>query len=59
METIWKGFEEIKEESGTNDIQDITSQFLKHEEQNHMIYEYIGKLNRETEDLNDEIQELK
>ena len=46
MEAIWRGFEDIKEESGINDIEDITSTFLKHEEQNHFIYEYIGKLGR-------------
>lgn len=46
MEAIRKGFEEIKEESGINDLEEITSTFLKQEQQNHFIYEYIGKLNR-------------
>ena len=55
MEAIWRGFEDIKQESGINDIEEITSTFLKQEQQNHFIYEYIGKLSREIEDLNDEI----
>ena len=38
MEVIWRGFEDIKEESGINDIEEITSTFLKHEQQNHFIY---------------------
>ena len=56
METIWRGFEDIKEESAINDIEEITSTFLKHEQQNHFIYEYIGKLGREIEDINDDIE---
>ena len=59
MEAIWRGFEDIKQESGINDIEEITSTFLKQEQQNHFIYEYIGKLSREIEDLNDEIETLK
>ncbi len=58
MEAIWKSFEEIKEESGINDLQEITSTFLKHEHQNQFIYEYIDKLNRDIEDINDSIESL-
>lgn len=58
MEAIWKSFEEIKEESGINDLQEITSAFLKHEQQNQFIYEYIDKLNREIEDINESIEAL-
>jgi hypothetical protein len=53
MAAIWKSFEEIKEESGTGDLEEITSAFLKHEQQNHFIYEYINKLNKEIDDLTD------
>lgn len=58
MTAIWKSFEEIKEESGIGDIEEITNTFIKHEQQNHFIYEYINKLNKEIEDLQEQTQQL-
>lgn len=52
MHAIWQSFEDIKEESG-GDLEEITNTLIKHEEQNHFIYEYIHKLNKEIEELND------
>jgi hypothetical protein len=46
MEAIRKSFEEIKQESGVGELEEITQRFLKQEQQNHFIYEYIGKLGR-------------
>lgn len=59
MQAIWKSFQQIKEESGISDLDEITNAFLKHEQQNHFIYEYIDKLNRDIEDLNDSVESLK
>lgn len=58
MTAIWKSFEEIKEESGTSDLEEITNAFLKHEQQNHFIYEYINKLNKEIDDLSEQKETL-
>ena len=58
MTAIWKSFEEIKEESGTSDLEEITNAFLKHEQQNHFIYEYINRLNKEIDDLGEHKESL-
>ena len=47
MNAIWKSFEEIKEESGISDLNEITSTFLKQEEQSLSLYQYINKLTKE------------
>lgn len=44
---IAKSFEEIKKESGINSLEEVTKIFLKQEEQNTFIYEYIGKLSND------------
>ncbi len=44
MEKIWQSFQEIKEESGIHDLEEITKTFLKQEEQNTVIFQYINKL---------------
>jgi len=56
MHAIWQSFEDIKEESGISDLDEIADHFIKHEEQNHLIFEYINKLNKEIEELKDQTE---
>lgn len=54
MEMIGRSFEEIKKESGINSLEEVTKTFLKQEEQNTFIFEYIGKLTNDLEHIKDE-----
>ncbi len=51
MHLIYQNFEEIKEESGIQDLEEITKTFLKQEDQNLFIYQYMSKLNSNIESL--------
>ena len=56
---IGRSFEEIKKESGINSLEEVTKTFLKQEEQNTFIFEYIGKLTNDLEHLKDENEMIK
>ena len=59
MEMIARSFEEIKKESGINSLEEVTKTFLKQEEQNTFIFEYIGKLTNDLEKVKDENEIIK
>lgn len=59
MKVIEDAFAQIKEASGINDIEEITNTFIKSEEQNYSLYNYVDILSQQIDQLNDQHQELK
>ncbi len=59
MHLIYQNFEEIKEESGIQDLEEITKTFLKQEEQNLFIYQYMSRLNSSIESLKEGNAEIR
>lgn len=60
MKTIEEAFEEIKNKSGINDLDEITNTFIKSEEQNYSLYNYMDSLSRNVDSLekaNSELEE--
>ena len=62
---IEDAFEQIKEASGISNIEEIVTTFVKAEEQNHSLYNYVNMLNTETDvleesnrDINDQINRI-
>ena len=65
MRVIEDAFEQIKEASGISNIEEIVTTFVKAEEQNHSLYNYVNMLNTETDvleesnrDINDQINRI-
>ena len=54
MEKIQENFEEIRERSGIQELEEIKNTFLKHDEQSIFIAEYISKLNSDLDSLKEE-----
>jgi len=61
---IQDAFDQIKENTGIASIEEIVTTFIKAEEQNYSLYNYVNLLNQETDaleesnrQLTDEIQE--
>jgi hypothetical protein len=48
---IEDAFEQIKEATGIQNIEEIVTTFIKAEEQNHSLYNYVNLLNQETDRL--------
>lgn len=55
---IEQAFDQIKENSGMSDIDEIVTTFIKAEEQNYSLYNYVNMLNSETDGLEDHIRSL-
>ena len=58
MKLIEEAFNDIKEKSGINTLEEITNTFIKSEEQNYALYNYLDELSRNIETLEDENKEL-
>lgn len=56
---IEDAFEQIKEASGINNIQEIVTTFIKAEEQNYSLFNYVNMLNTETDALEESNKEIK
>ncbi|KAE8745195.1 hypothetical protein FOCC_FOCC008086 [Frankliniella occidentalis] len=51
--------EQIKEFSGESDIDRLSAQFLKQEEENFALFNYVNELNNELESLQEQVSELR
>lgn len=58
MKIIDEAFNQIKEGSGISDIDEITNTFIKSEEQNYSLYNYVDILSQDIDYLEDGISEL-
>ena len=60
VKVIEDAFDQIKQATGISNIEEIVTTFIKAEEQNYSLYNYVNMLNTETDQLeesNKEIQE--
>ena len=60
MKVIEDAFDQIKQATGISNIDEIVTTFIKAEEQNYSLYNYVNMLGTETvqlEEQNEEIQE--
>ncbi|KAJ9576167.1 hypothetical protein L9F63_006989 [Diploptera punctata] len=58
--TTYEGIlSQIKEFTGENDIDRLTAQFVKQEEENFAIFNYVNELNNEVESLQERVCELR
>jgi hypothetical protein len=51
MKLIEEAFNDIKEKSGINTLEEITNTFIKSEEQNYSLYNYLDELNQSIDKL--------
>jgi hypothetical protein len=59
VKVIEDAFEQIKEASGISNIEEIVTTFVKAEEQNHSLYNYVNMLNTETDVLEESNKDIK
>ena len=59
VRVIEDAFEQIKEASGISNIEEIVTTFIKAEEQNYSLYNYVNMLNTETDALEESNKEIK
>ncbi|CAD8107593.1 unnamed protein product [Paramecium primaurelia] len=59
MKVIEDAFNQIKEASGIQDIEEIMNTFIKSEEQNYSLYNYVDILSQQIDQLQDQNQDLK
>lgn len=59
VRVIEDAFEQIKEASGISNIEEIVTTFIKAEEQNYSLYNYVNMLNTETDTLEESNREIK
>ena len=59
VKVIEDAFEQIKEASGISNIEEIVTTFIKAEEQNHSLYNYVNMLNTETDALDENNRDIK
>lgn len=59
VRVIEDAFEQIKEASGISNIEEIVTTFVKAEEQNHSLYNYVNMLNTETDVLEESNKDIK
>lgn len=57
-QVIEQAFDQIKENSGITDIDEIVTTFIKAEEQNYSLFNYVNILNSETDSLEENIRDL-
>jgi hypothetical protein len=53
MKLIEEAFNDIKEKSGINTLEEITNTFIKSEEQNYALYNYLDELSQNIDRLED------
>jgi hypothetical protein len=58
MKMIEEAFNDIKEKSGINTLEEITNTFIKSEEQNYSLYNYMDELSRNIDTLQEDNREL-
>ena len=59
VRVIEDAFEQIKDASGISNIEEIVTTFIKAEEQNYSLYNYVNMLNTETDTLEESNKEIK
>lgn len=59
VRVIEDAFEQIKDASGISNIEEIVTTFVKAEEQNHSLYNYVNMLNTETDVLEESNKDIK
>ena len=59
VRVIEDAFEQIKEASGISNIEEIVTTFIKAEEQNYSLYNYVNMLNTETDALEESNKDVK
>lgn len=59
VRVIEDAFDQIKEASGISNIEEIVTTFIKAEEQNYSLYNYVNMLNTETDTLEESNKEIK
>ncbi len=59
VQTYEEAFQKIKEATGTSDIDELVNNFIVSEEQNFSLYNYLNDLSRESEKLDEQIEEIK
>ena len=57
--TYQEAFQKIKEATGTSDMDELVKNFIVSEEQNFSLYNYLNDLSRESEKLDEQIEEIK
>jgi len=59
VKVIEDAFEQIKESTGITSIEEIVNSFIKAEEQNYSLYNYVNTLGSDTDQLEDSNREIK
>ena len=59
VKVIEDAFDQIKEATGISNIEEIVTTFVKAEEQNHSLYNYVNMLNTETDALEESNRDIK
>jgi len=59
VKVIEDAFEQIKEATGITAIDEIVTSFIKAEEQNYSLLNYVNKLTNETDQLEDSNREIR
>jgi hypothetical protein len=59
VRVIEDAFEQIKDASGISNIEEIVTTFIKAEEQNYSLYNYVNMLNTETDTLEESNKDIK
>lgn len=58
MKIIDEAFNIIKETTGISDLEEITSTFIKSEEQNYSLFNYVNILTQDIDNLNENNDEI-
>ena len=59
VKVIEDAFDQIKEATGISNIEEIVTTFIKAEEQNYSLYNYVNMLNTETDALEESNREIR
>ena len=59
VRVIEDAFDQIKEATGISNIEEIVTTFIKAEEQNYSLYNYVNMLNTETDSLEESNKEIR
>ena len=59
VKVIEDAFDQIKEATGISNIEEIVTTFIKAEEQNYSLYNYVNMLNTETDALEESNKEIR
>ena len=59
VKVIEDAFDQIKEATGISSIEEIVTTFIKAEEQNYSLYNYVNMLNTETDSLEESNKEIR